>query len=170
MGLFDKLTGTKRPSPAVTPLSAHEVRAALLAVNGADRPFVVRNARPAEKADLVAEWRVLEPAWREFFLSYRLERTFKVRMRLVAEKREVRALDEEVEIRWLGDTPTLAVSAKYGRGQVTTVSKQWTIERGEDGRRRLVEDSIFDSRQLKDPLRQAVLKAGWTWRGRVFSL
>ncbi|MFI9000464.1 hypothetical protein [Streptomyces sp. NPDC053541] len=170
MGLFDRLTGTKRPSPAVTPRSVAEVRAALIAVNGADRPYVVRNARPAEKADLVAEWRVLEPAWREYFLSYRLERTLKVRMRLVAEKHEVRALDEEVEIRWVGDTPTLAVSAAYGRGQVTTVSRQWTIERGEDGRRRLVEDSVFDTRQLKDPLRQAVVDAGWTWRGRVFGL
>ncbi|XIE80445.1 hypothetical protein AB6O49_25950 [Streptomyces sp. SBR177] len=130
MGLRDRFTGTRYPEDGVAPLSAPAVREALLAVNGADRPYVVRNARPAEKADLVAEWRVLEPAWREFFLSYRLERTLKVRMRLVAEKHEVRALDEEVEIRWLGDTPTLAVSATYGRGQVTTVSKQWTIERG----------------------------------------
>ncbi|MGW2178147.1 hypothetical protein ACWCXX_08690 [Streptomyces sp. NPDC001732] len=31
MGLFDKLTGTRRPADGVVPLPAHEVRAALLA-------------------------------------------------------------------------------------------------------------------------------------------
>lgn len=39
-----------------------ELRAAQLALNGPDVPLRVRNALAAEKADLVAEWRVLEPA------------------------------------------------------------------------------------------------------------
>ncbi|MFL4948724.1 hypothetical protein ACJ6WE_15420 [Streptomyces sp. MMS24-I31] len=44
------------------PLSAAEVRAVLLALNGPDKPYLVRNAHPAEKADLVVEWRILHPA------------------------------------------------------------------------------------------------------------
>lgn len=170
MGLFDKLTGTKSPSPGVAPRSAAEVREALLAVNSADKPYVVRNARPAEKADLVAEWRILEPAWRSFFLESQPERSLKIKLRLVADKHEVRALDEQVEINWVGGTPRPAASAEYTRGQVTTTSKRWTIERGADGRRHLVEDFAFDTRQLKDPLREAVLGAGWTWRGMLVRL
>ncbi|MGW5421803.1 hypothetical protein [Streptomyces sp. NPDC003943] len=170
MGLFDKLTGTKRPSLGVGPRSAAEVREALLAVNSADKPYVVRNARPAEKADLVAEWRILEPAWRTFFLESQPEQSLKIKMRLVADKHEVRALDEQLEINWVGGTPRLATSAEYTRGQVTTTSKRWTIERGADGRRHLVEDFAFDTRQLKDPLREAVLGAGWTWRGILVRL
>ncbi|MFI5825840.1 hypothetical protein ACIA6C_01045 [Streptomyces sp. NPDC051578] len=170
MGLLDRFTGTLHPDGSAAPLSAAEVREALLAVNGPDKPYVVRNARPAEKADLVAEWRVLEPAWRSFFLQTRLDRTLKTKMRLVPGKHEVRALDEQLEITWIGDTPKLAKSAEYGRGQVTTVSKQWTFERGPDGRRRIVEEFSFDTRQMKTPLQKAVLGAGWTWRGALFKL
>ncbi|MEU3772329.1 hypothetical protein AB0F11_03750 [Streptomyces sp. NPDC032472] len=170
MGLFDKLTGTRHPDGGVAPRPAAEVREALLAVGGADKPYVVRNARPAEKADLVAEWRVLEPAWRNFFLTSRLDRTLKIRLRLVADKREVRALDEQLEVSWIGDTPRIVVSAEASRGQVSTVSKRWTIEKGPDGRRGLTEDFSFDTSDLKDPLREAVLGAGWTWRGVLLKL
>ncbi|MFF0436800.1 hypothetical protein ACFYU9_31840 [Streptomyces sp. NPDC004327] len=170
MGLLDRFTGTQHPDRGVAPLPAMEVREALLAINGADKPYVVRNARPAEKADLVAEWRILEPAWRNFFLKSQLDRTLKIKMRLVDGKHEVRALDEQLEISWVGDTPRIATSAEYSRGQVTTTSKRWTIERGADGRRHLVEDFAFDTQQLKDPLRKAVLGAGWTWRGMLVRL
>ncbi|MFE5022543.1 hypothetical protein ACFRAO_04195 [Streptomyces sp. NPDC056656] len=59
MGLFDKLTGTRYPDAGVIPRPAGEVRAALLAINGPDVPYVVRNGTPAEGADLVAESRAL---------------------------------------------------------------------------------------------------------------
>ncbi|MEV0409425.1 hypothetical protein AB0I68_01130 [Streptomyces sp. NPDC050448] len=170
MGLLDRFTGTQYPDGGAAPLSAPEVREALLAINSPDKPYVVRTARPAEKADLVAEWRVLEPAWRTFFLTSRLDRTLKTRMRLVPGKHEVRALDEQLEVTWVGDTPRLATSAEYSRGQVTTVSKRWTIERGPDGRRHMVEDFSFDTQEMKVPLQKAVLGAGWTWRGVLFRL
>ncbi|MFE2971984.1 hypothetical protein ACFXKC_52205 [Streptomyces sp. NPDC059340] len=83
MGLLDKLTGTKYPDGGVVPLPTMELRAALLALNGPDVPFRVRNAIPAEKADLVAECQIR-----------RLGVTLKTRMRMVPEKREVRFLDE----------------------------------------------------------------------------
>ncbi|MFJ4619107.1 hypothetical protein [Streptomyces sp. NPDC088812] len=53
--LWDRVTGTARPDGGVVRLPAREVKAALLALNGPDAPFRVRNALPAEKADLVAE-------------------------------------------------------------------------------------------------------------------
>ncbi|MFE7157367.1 hypothetical protein [Streptomyces sp. NPDC057636] len=170
MGLFDKLTGTRHPDAGVIPRPAAEVRAALLAINGPDVPYVVRNGTPAERADLVAEWRVLEPAWRTFFSRSQLSRTLKTRMRLDAESHEVRALDEQCEVTWVGDTPGLARSREYSRGQVTTVSRQWEVEPGPDGRLHKTEVFRFDPAQMKVPLRDAVLGAGWTWRGVVFKL
>ncbi|MER5902011.1 hypothetical protein ABT150_18285 [Streptomyces mirabilis] len=50
MGFFDKLTGTRYPDSGVVLLSAMELRAGLLALNGPDVPFCVRNALPAAKA------------------------------------------------------------------------------------------------------------------------
>ncbi|MET8450680.1 hypothetical protein [Streptomyces sp. NPDC005209] len=151
MGLFDRLTGTKYPQSEVPSLPSTELRAALLALNGPDVPWVVRHATAKEGGDLVAEWRVPE-------LRLRL----RTRMLLVPADREVRALQERWEAR--------SGERSYGRGPATTVSRQWRYERGEDGRRHKVETFRFDSRQMRDPLRDTVLGAGWTWRGRLFRM
>lgn len=164
MGLFDKLTGTKRPADGTAPLSADEVHAALLGLNSPDVPYVIRDGRE-DGADLVAEWRLLEPAWRTFFLRTQLSRVFKVHMRLVPEKNEVRALDQQFEVDWVGDTPRVALSSEAQRGQVKTVSKRWSLSRDKDGSRE--ETFSFDSDDLKDPLQSVVLKSGWTWRGVI---
>ncbi|MFF2509678.1 hypothetical protein [Streptomyces sp. NPDC058086] len=166
MGLFDKLTGTKRPSDGVAPRSVAEVRAALLGLNRSDVPYVIRDGR-AEGAELVAEWRMLEPAWQTFFARNQVSRVFQVRMRLVPEKNEVRCLDQQYEVTWVGDAPRLSVSAEVRRGQVRTVSKQWTLGGGEDGGLEATETFSFDSSELKNPLHDAVLGAGWTWRGVI---
>ena len=92
------------------------------------------------------------------------------RMRLVPESNEVRALDEQWEVTWVGDTSRLARSREYSRGQVTTVSRQWEIKRGSDGRLHKTEVFRFDPAEMKAPLQNAILGAGWTWRGVVFKL
>ncbi|TVL94152.1 hypothetical protein [Streptomyces sp. SAJ15] len=170
MGLFDRLTGTKRPGDGVAPLSAEEVRVALLGLNGPDVPYVVRNGTPGEGADLVAELRIRDPAWRTFFARTQLSRTIKTRMRLVPADHEVRAMDEQLEVTWFGDTPRVAPPREHSRGQVNTVSRDWTIERGADGRLGMSEVFRFDTAEMKDPLRDAVLGSGWAWRGVVFRL
>ena len=166
MGFFDKLTGTKRPADGVAPRPAAEVRAALLGLSRPDVPYVVRDGN-AEGADLVAEWRVLDPAWRNFFIRSQVSRVFQTRMRLVPEKNEVRCLDQQFEVSWVGDTPRLAIAAEVQRGQVHTVSKRWTLGGGEDGGIEATETFRFDSNDLKTHLQEAVLGAGWTWRGVI---
>ncbi|MFF3782872.1 hypothetical protein [Streptomyces sp. NPDC001933] len=47
----------------------------------------------AEDADLVAEWRILEPAWRTFFLRAQVRELLQIRLRLVPDRNEVRAVD-----------------------------------------------------------------------------
>ena len=147
--LWDRLTGTKYPDSGVSPLPSAEVRAALLALNGPDAPFRVRNALPVEKADLVAECRIP-----------RVGVTLKTRIRLIPEKHEVRFLDE----RWENRSSDQA-NAQYGRGHAPAVYRQWESTQGPDGRRRRVETFRFDTREMTDPLRNAVLGAGWTSRG-----
>lgn len=155
MGLFDKLTGTRRPDRGVAPRSAAEVRAALLALDGPDAAFALRRGTPEEGADLVAVWRIPPGPWHP--------RRGQTLLRLVPGAREVRALDEKWE------RPESGESLEYSRGPVGSLSKEWTVERGPDGRRRLTEASAFSSSAVKSPLRDAVLAAGWTWRG-VFRL
>ncbi|MFE5141661.1 hypothetical protein ACFRDV_29045 [Streptomyces fagopyri] len=149
MGFIDRLTGTKYPDGGLLQLPSMEVRAALLALNGPGVPFRVRNATPADKADLVAECRVP-----------RMGVTLKTGMRLVVEKSEVRFLHERWEARSSGDA-----DAQYGRGHAPAVYRQWETKQGPDGRRRRVESFRFDTRDVTDPLRDAVLGSRWTCRG-----
>ncbi|MET9495066.1 hypothetical protein [Streptomyces sp. NPDC006552] len=168
MGLFDRLTGTRRPDDGVVPRAAAEVRAALLALGGPEEPWTVGAATPQQRADLVAEWRVREPAWQEFFRSRHVDRTVRIRLRLVPDEREVRALTEQWEVTWLDGTPRFARSREYGRGPSRTVSKRWSYGRGADGERHWEETFSFDTGRMTEPVRDAVLAAGWTWRGVVF--
>jgi hypothetical protein len=167
MGLFDKLTGTRRPADDVSPASADEVRAALLGLNRDDVPYVIGDGA-SEGADLVAQWRMAEPAWQAFFVESQLSRAVRIRMRLDEEKHEVRALEEQWEVTRVGNPPRLAVSSEYSRGPDRTVSRHWTIERGDSGRYGATETFRFDGADLRNPLRDTVLKSGWTWRGVVF--
>jgi hypothetical protein len=153
MGFFDRLTGTRRPDGAVAPRPAGDVRAALLALGGTDAPYRVREALPDEKADLVAECHVRRVGVR-----------LRTRMRLVPDRHEVRFLDERWEARPSGDART-----QYGRGYAPAVYRQGETREDPDGRRRRAEAFRFDTREMTDPLRDAVLGAGWTWRG-VFRL
>ncbi|MFM9458195.1 hypothetical protein [Streptomyces europaeiscabiei] len=167
MGLFDKLSGTKHPDDGVALRSAEEVRAALLGLNRPDVPYVIREGA-AEGAHLVAEWRLAEPAWQAVFTESQLSRAVRIRMRLVQEGHEVRALEEGREVTRVGNPPKLKISGAYSRGPNRAVSRRYSIQRGDSGRLEATETFRFDSADLRDPLRDAVLTSGRTWRGVVF--
>ncbi|MFI2633144.1 hypothetical protein ACH5A2_22610 [Streptomyces collinus] len=166
MRLFGKLTGTAHPADGVAPRPAEEVRTALLGLGRPDVPYVIRNGA-AEGADLVAEWRTAEPAWQELLVRSQLTRAVRFRMRLVREHHEVRVVEEGREVTRVGDPPRLKISGQYTRGPDRTVSRHYTINRGESGRLEATETYRFDSAELRDPLRDVVLTAGWTWRGVI---
>ncbi|MFI9808365.1 hypothetical protein ACIHEJ_29025 [Streptomyces sp. NPDC052301] len=162
MGFLDRLRGTKYPENGVTPVPTQELRAALLALNGTGVPFRVREGSGTE---LVAEWQVVVPYWGDAFSAREVERTMRTRLRPVPLEREVRALDEVREVALVGNPPRRGLSRQWSRGP--SVQRQWTYEKGPDGRRRKV--VLFDSRVMRDSLRETVLGAGWIWRG-VFRL
>lgn len=165
MGLLDRLNGTRHPAPGTVPRPADDVRAALLAVATADTPYDVRDGAP-EGVDVVAEWRVREPGVGRAG-SGRVDRRLQIRMRLVPADHEVRALDLLWEVTSVGGGKRRTTGAGHSWGNVTAVSRQWTLERGPTGRLRLTETFGFDSSALKNPLRDAVLAAGWTDRKSV---
>src|SRR6202012_2697379 len=99
MGLFDWMTGTKKPASGVPVKAPDEVRAALLAVNRPTAPFVVRDGKP-EHVDLVAEWRIVDAKWYGIFAKAGLKSVFKVLMRLDPQAHEVRAVDQEWTVEW----------------------------------------------------------------------
>jgi hypothetical protein len=167
MGFLTWLTGTSRPRPGTRPRSPDEVRAALLAVNRPSAPFLVR-AGEANEPELVSEWRIVDARWYEVFAAAELQKAAKILMRLDVARREVRAVDQEWSVEWRAGVPQLSLSASAFRGQTATVE----IGRGyaftESLRPGEVYNYRFVSKEMKDPLRQAVLGAGWGWRGVAF--
>ncbi|MFD7630965.1 hypothetical protein ACFV7Q_33920 [Streptomyces sp. NPDC059851] len=156
--------GTQHADSGAEAVPAQELRAALLALNGTGVPFGVREAGGG--VDLMAEWKFLEPAWGTGLNRRQVERTVRISMRLLAEDREVRAMDEQWEVTRAGPAPGRTVERSHGRGPVRRFNKEWTYEKGPDGRRQKVGSFDVDvTRDMKDPLRKAVLGAGWTWRG-----
>ena len=167
MGLFDLLTGVKRPAAGVAPKPAAELRTALMAVNRPTAPFVVRDGAP-EQCDLTAEWRIVDAKWYEVFAKAGLRKVFKVLMRIDPDKHEVRAVDQEWSVEWRAGVPQLSLAAEYFRGQKTEIefgtayAFTETLEFGQVYRYK------FATGEIKPPLQKAVTDAGWTWRGVAF--
>lgn len=156
MGLLGRMLGTMYPDSDVVPLSAAEVREALLAVDTPDVPYRVRKANPAEKADLVGEWLIDTT-----YFDERMKLRLRIRMHLDPSEREVRTLQEQ----WTTTRGNMSASRGYSRGIGFTTQRQWAYERGPDGRRQRVETNRLDTRDMRNALRQAALDAGWAWRG-----
>ncbi|MFE5626598.1 hypothetical protein ACFQ8S_31615 [Streptomyces virginiae] len=162
--LRDKWRGTRYPEPGTRAIPTQELRTALLALNGTGVPFSVREAGGG--VDLIAEWKCLEPATGSGLSREQVERTFRISLRLLAEDREVRAADEQRTVTRAGPAPGRTVGKGHGKGPIRWVHKEWTYEKGPDGRRqKVVTFDVNVTRDMKDPLRTAVLGAGWTWRG-----
>ncbi|MFD3538517.1 hypothetical protein ACFWUQ_03345 [Streptomyces sp. NPDC058662] len=162
--LWDKWMGTRHADAGTEAVPTQELRTALLALNGMGVPFSIREVGTGG-ADLLAEWRFVEPARGSGTTRSQVERTLKIWMHLSPREREVRAMDEQFEVTRAGPPPGRTVARAQGRGPIRGIQREWTLERGPDGRRRKVETFSFDSRDLKEPLRTTVLTAGWTWRG-----
>jgi hypothetical protein len=167
MRIFDWLTGTKRPAAGVAARSATEVRAALLAINQPTLPFVVRDGA-AEKVDLVAEWRIVDAAWQESFAKAGMTKVFKILMRLDADARTVRAVDQEWSVEWRAGVPTLALAAQAFRGQKFEMSGGVSYGFKDKGGFGKVYGYQFSTGEMKTPLQNATTGAGWTWRGVTF--
>ncbi|MGW3205804.1 hypothetical protein [Streptomyces sp. NPDC001135] len=167
MGLFHRRrdTDTRYPGKEVVARSAEELWAGLLGLNQPGAPYVVRPGTAEDGADLVAEYRVMEPAWRTFFARSQLDRLYRIRMRLVPAAHEVHVSEEQREVTWVGDALSVPASASWRRGPVQKVSRQWTIGRGAKGGFEMTETFRFDSSEMRNPVQSTVLGAGWTWRG-----
>ena len=168
MGLLDKLRGTKKPAEGVAPKSLDEVRGALLGINRESAPFVIRAPETDEKADLVAEWKIVDAQWYEIFAKAGLQKVFKVLMRLDPDKNEVRAVDQEWSVEWRAGTPQLTLAAEKFRGQKTSVEFGQAFAFTENLDYGQVYKYKFATGELKGPLSEAVTSSGWTWRAVAF--
>jgi len=168
MSFIGRLFGRYRPKPGVAPVSADKLKHDLLALNRPTAPFIIREctADDPENADLVAEWRMHNPAWYAAFGSANLSKSFQVFMRLMADQHEVQSIDWTWDVTWSGGVPSFSYQKKGERGlnwdYVFGVRPFYeTTPSGERIAYR------FSSSELKKPLHELVTGSGWSWRSRL---
>ena len=168
MGLFDALTGTKKPKSGTPVKPQAEVKAAILAVNRDTAPFQIREATPEDKCDLVVEWRIVDAKWYEIFAKAGLKSVFKIFLKLDASKSEVRAVDQEWTVEWRAGVPALSIAASAFRGQKAEISFGTAYAFTEKLNYGQVYNYKFSTAEMKTPLQEAINAAGWTYRGVAF--
>ena len=170
MGLFGKIrdvmTGTKRPDHDTPILSSEEVKKKILAVNRDTAPFQIKEGGE-EKADLVAEWKIVDAKWYEIFAKAGKKDTFKILLTLNPETHEVLALDKRFTVEWSAGIPKLSIDATYFRGQQQAKSFGTAYAFTEELRPGQVYNYRFDTGELKKPLQTAILSCGWSYKGVV---
>jgi hypothetical protein len=169
MGLFDFLTGSKSAPGGVARIPAADLRTRLMGLNRDTAPWHVRDGAP-EGVDLVAEWRIVNARWYEVFAKAGLEKVFQVLMKFDPDKGEVRAVDREWTVQWSAGVPSLNLVTAGFRGQKTEVSFGTAYAfREEDLTYGKVYEYRFNTGELKTPLKETALAAGWGWKGVAFS-
>ena len=168
MGMFDWLTSTKKPAPGTPVKPPADMRTAILAVNRATAPFVIRDGKP-ENCDLVAEWKIVDAKWYEIFAKAGLKKVFKILMRLDPEKSEVRVVDQEWTVEWRAGAPVLSLAASAFSGQKQEIEFGKAYGFTEKGTLGEIYDYKFETSEIKKPLQDAVTGAGWAYRGVAFA-
>jgi len=153
------LPGPTAPAPAA------QLRQRLLAINGLDLPFQVRE-EPSGR--LIAEWRIADARWAGPLQAGGLMRAHRVHIDLDETDHRARVVDASSTIDWSATAAALRGNAAFFRG-ITF----FQYERGRavgllykpDGTWG-VRDAYnyrFDLGEMKIPLIDAVTGSGWTW-------
>jgi hypothetical protein len=163
MGILDKLRGIERPESGVVPVHRAALEARLLGMAHEQIPFTVRRG---SESDLEAEWKIVDATWYEIFAKAGLKKSHRIYLRLDETKREVRALEESWEVSWEAGVPRLSLSAEKFQGR-TLGSKSFGAAYAFTGVNPLrfgeAYNYRFDVSEMKNPLIETVLDAGWTW-------
>jgi hypothetical protein len=167
MGLLDKLTGTRPAKPGVAPVSADELRTALLSLSRDTAPWCVRDGAE-DKCDLVAEWRIVDAQWHGIFSASGLKSVFRIKMKFDQAAHEVRNVDEQATVTWHGAVPS--VSRSWSRGQINEIQAGQGYGYTEQDQFGQVYNYKFRSSELRDPLRDTVNDHGWGWKAVSFRL
>ncbi|HEX7420610.1 MAG TPA: hypothetical protein VF505_12035 [Thermoanaerobaculia bacterium] len=166
MGFLDFLTSTRRPAAGVPVLSPEQVKQKLLAVNRPTAPYRIVDGKP-DGVDVVAEWKVVDAQWYQIFEKAGYKKTFRILMKLDPEKHEVRAQDRELEVSWSAGIPTLSFAMIGFRGQKQEISFGQGYAFTEELRPGQVYNYRFNTKELKQPLQDAITSSGWTYKGVV---
>ena len=158
------------------PTHAHEpgtiqsegiLRDMLMALNRPTAPYRIIDGE-ADNVDLIAEWKIVDTQWYEIFARAKLNKVFRIYMKLDADHHEVRAQDHEYTIQWSAGVPRLSLAVSAFRGQMTSVEFGGGYAFSET----LAPDQVykyrFNTNEIKKPIQEVAAACGWRYKGIAF--
>jgi len=139
----------------------------IMALNRPTAPYQIIDGR-AKGVDLIAEWKIVDAQWYEIFAKANLTKVFRIHMKFDPSKREVRAMDEELNVSWRAGVPGLSAEASFFKGQKTSISFGTGYAFTENLAPGQVYKYKFNTNELKKPIQDAIAASGWTYKGVAF--
>jgi hypothetical protein len=174
VGWFFKGAAWAGSSPAMAGVSAaapDELATRLESINALDVPFRIERGERA--GEFFATWRYADAKWVDHARAHGLRRTFRIRLQLDEAARVVRATDYIAGYDWSVGGNAARIEWQAGLGIVFFQSEQrrvFGLQLDEQGRFKpeLSYAYKFNLQEMKNPLIDAVTRAGWTWRPTVW--
>ncbi|MDD4859639.1 MAG: hypothetical protein PHR56_05475 [Dehalococcoidales bacterium] len=161
LGVKEYLGGKKRMP--VGYVDKESLKKKLLALNSPDAPYELQ---PFDETDLVLTWKIVDAKWFAVFAKERLKQTYRAFIVLDEMRRSVRYCEEFASVRWIagseGLTPHISYQSEFFRGRIL-FQKSWNVQYGikEDLTIGKVFQYSFDIRDVRDPVKHAILESGW---------
>lgn len=163
--------GTVRAQPGTAPISQSELAARLESINRLDLPFHVEpGTRPGE---LFATWRSADARWMDLARVRGMKRSFRIRMVLDGRDHTVRSTDYTASLDWSVGRGGADLDWKAEVGLVLFQHEHrrvFGLQFDEQGRPQPKLDYAYTFKlsEIKEPLIEAVSRAGWNWRPTVW--
>lgn len=161
------LSFSKKPDKNTPVLSTQQVRESLLALNRLTAPYQIIDGAQKD-VDLIAEWKIVDAQWYEVFAKAKLSKVFRIYMKFDPAKHEVHAMDEEYSVQWRAGLPSLSLAVSKFKGQTTSVEFGSGYAFNEELAPGQVYRYRFSTKEIKQPIQNAVTACGWTYQGVAF--
>jgi len=139
----------------------------IMALNRPSAPYQIIDGK-AKGVDLIAEWKIVDARWYEIFAKANLTKVFRIYMKFDPGKREVRTMDEELNVSWRAGVPSFSAQASFFRGQKSSFSFGTGYAFTENLAPGQVYKYKFSTNELKKPIQDAIAACGWTYKGVAF--
>jgi len=147
--------------------SAQAVYDRIMSLNRPTAPYQIIDGK-SQNVDLIAEWKIVDASWYEVFGKTNLTKVFRIQMKLDSARREVRAMDQELNVSWKAGVPHLSFEASFFRGQKSSISFGTGYAFTENVAPGQVYKYKFNTNELKKPIQETVASCGWTYKGVAF--
>ncbi len=153
------------------PVLKQELIQILLSVNDPKLPWTIRRG---DKEDLIAEWKVVDEKWVDFFAANKISLVHKLRFRIDDRAHTVHVQDVERRVSYrvgVDGRPQATLRWSFRRG-IDFYNYEKSLAFGviyKDGKLQIGEayNYTFNLNEVKQPLIDAVVKSGWKWKGAL---